>query len=447
MLNLFDNGHIVLAGTTSNVEDAPNIFDKNLLGILSEDDQNIEDDFKYTEKPDIIETLYDAKFTLKHQFGYKYQDPQKAVANRSSLRLEITRRFRTNYLLFFDGKVTYHYANDHLTKTSEYSSDVYITEQLREIYLQASFNSLSFKFGKQIIKWGESEISVVDEMSPKNLEEMYFADTEDERIGQYMMECAYFRSGEEYYFFVNPDLKVSQLPAVTTEYYTELPEDNPGYRVREKLPQGLEYGLRLKHYLSSGDLSLIMANLNDNDALYKFNSIQDNIIYMDKIFERYQLFAIVGNLNLGNVLLKGELACKLNKEYLKTVLSPNDSIVERSSVDVAMDIEYLTTDNTTLRFGLSNSHIIDWDDTFDIDKNEASFFLGWSKSFLNETLESNYLLTYEDATGDIVHKLETEYFFKNDISLKLNLYYFEPGDGYTFLKNGGRITADISWHF
>ena len=146
-------------------------------------------------------------------------------------------------------------------------------------------------------------------------------------------------------------------------------------------------------------------------------------------------------------MLKGELAYKPSKDFLKKRLISYDSIVDRNAIDIAMDIEYLTINNTVLRFGISNSHIIDWDSTFKKNQNEGSFFLGWSRTFLNETLEAEYLLTYESATGDIVQKLATEYLFKKEISIKLNLYYFNPDDGYTFLDDAGRVTVDINWYF
>jgi len=467
MLHLSYNCHLALAENTSNLDELQNMFDEqdvendqnvddklpleDYLHIEDdpdfEDELNIEDDYKGSEETDANEISYDARFTLKQQFGYKYQDPHKFVANRSSARLEMTSNFKSNYLLLFDGKVTYYFPQDHLSDASNSDSGGHFATRLREMYLQASYDSLSFKLGKQIIKWGVSEISVVDKISPENMEELYLTESEDSRIGQLMMEIEYFGNGQEFIVFANPDSKVEKLPSVNTEYYIELPEDDPGFKVKEELPEDLEYGLRYKRYLSNSDLSLLIANLNDNEALYIFNSIEDDIIHLDKKYGRYQMLAIAGNLNLGNILIKGELAFKLNKRYVKTVLSPNDAIVERNSVDFAMDMEYLAINNMKLRCGVSNSHIINWDNTFDKNENENSFFFGLSKSFLNETLASSYLLTYEQDTRDVVHKLETEYFFKNDVSLKMDIHYFEPKGDHKFLEDSGRITAEIVWYF
>lgn len=465
MLILVDCGDIILASTVPekfrkkineiyyvnnlNIEKKQNIGDEKNINTYPDilDYPDIEEEINEDVDQVISEKQREVRFTFKHQFGYKYQYPKKWVANRCSLRLELTNYIKKNHLLLCDGKATIHYPYDNMAKSSKSESDAQISASLREMYLLSSYNSLSFRLGRQIIKWGESEISVVDELSPKNLEEMYFVATEDERIGQLMVECGYFSKGQESFFFVNPDSQVNKLPPKNTEYYTELPEDSPGYIVSEKRSNEIEYGLRSKHYLSNGDISIIFANLNDNSALYQSKSINKNVMYMDKLYGRYQLFAIAGNLNYGNILLKGELAYKMNKEFLKTVFINNDSIVERNAIDCAMDIEYLTNGNTTLRLGSSNSHIIGWENTFKKNQNEAIFFLGMSKSFLNDTLETEYLLTYEDATGDIVHKLTTEYLFKQDISVKLNLYYFHPDNEYTFLDNGGRVTVDIKCYF
>ena len=65
----------------------------------------------------------DARFSLNHQLGYRFQAPEKIVSNRSSLRLEWNSDISENLLFQFDGKGILDYADDHLTKANAPSQE------------------------------------------------------------------------------------------------------------------------------------------------------------------------------------------------------------------------------------------------------------------------------------------------------------------------------------
>ena len=133
--------------------------------------------------------------------------------------------FSENLLCFFDGKGSIHHSNDHLTKVQNQSPEAYGTSNVRELYLQGSYGDWSFKVGRQIVIWGESENSVLNEVSPQDQSEVYFTSLEDSRIGQNLIRINYFSSQWDWDMFVNPDSQTNKLPEDHTEYYIPLPEN------------------------------------------------------------------------------------------------------------------------------------------------------------------------------------------------------------------------------
>ena len=89
------------------VEDVEDLFNGDDF------DETIGRDIQVTEKEN--RSFEDARFSLNHQLGYRFQAPEKIVSNRSSLRLEWNSDISENLLFQFDGKGILHYAEDHLT--------------------------------------------------------------------------------------------------------------------------------------------------------------------------------------------------------------------------------------------------------------------------------------------------------------------------------------------
>lgn len=437
LMQLLNLGHSAMADLNSD-EKENTLIDEKIY---------VDEDLATLEKNNGKNTSDIARFSLKHQLGYAFQNPKKVVVNRSSLRLEMKAPFKENYLFVLDGKVKFHFGNDHLAKESEFNSSYYLNSRVREAFFQASYENISFRFGKQIINWGITDESVVDDISPENSEEMYFTDNDDSDIGQIMLQLEYYGNKQDLIVIANLDSQVAKLPPKDSEYFFYLPEYDPNYDVTVKYPDKTEYGLQWKRYLESGEFALILADLNDNCAYYEPTRIQNGKTYLDKKYGRYQFIGITRNINFGNILLKGELSYKFNRIYAKKLLTRNDAWIKKNSFDLALEVEYSAPDHASFFSGVSNRHILDWEKSIDKDHDETTYFLGCSKKFLNKTLKTEYLLTYTQYNGDLVHKLESQYDFTDDLVLKMTLYYFNPDKGYRHLEDKSRLTAELCRYF
>ena len=106
--------------------------DEAVEDLFDEDDfdETMDRNVQATEKENGL--FEDARFSLNHQLGYRFQAPEKIVSNRSSLRLEWNSDISENLLFQFDGKGILHYANDHLTKAHDPSQEFFGDFNIRE---------------------------------------------------------------------------------------------------------------------------------------------------------------------------------------------------------------------------------------------------------------------------------------------------------------------------
>lgn len=392
-----------------------------------------------------------AKFSLGHQIGYAFQKKGKVVTQRSSIRLEWDTPLGETSQFHFDGKVTVNHHHDHVTQAQSSSPDYHITQNLREIYLQSSWETWSLKVGKQIVIWGESERSVVDEVSPRDQTEVHFTALEDARIGQTMAMGHYFLKQQEWSFFVNPDVQTNRLPEENTEYYIPLPDDDERIQLHEDALTRPEMGVRWKHTLGTSDLSMMVADLNENSPRYQIKAITHNSKgKMDKVYPRYQLIGIAGNFNFGNYLLKGELAYKANRGFEIKHPLPGDALVTKDTWDVSLGMEYLTNDNATYLVGLSNQHLLDWEKHIDQTKDQTNYYFAWSKAYLNQTLQMDYTLNYAKQSVDTLHQIKAKYTLMDDLLLQVQVVYFDPSHpnkGLGIFKYKSRATASLTYYF
>ena len=159
-------------------------------------DETMDRNVQVTEKENGL--FEDARFSLNHQLGYRFQAPEKIVSNRSSLRLEWNSDISENLLFQFDGKGILHYADDHLTRAYDPSQEYFGDFNMREFYFQGSFGKWAYKVGRQVVIWGESDASVLDVVSPQDLREIYFTSLEDLRIAQNLARITYFSPQSEW---------------------------------------------------------------------------------------------------------------------------------------------------------------------------------------------------------------------------------------------------------
>ena len=424
--------------------------DEAVEDLFDEDDfdETMDRNVQVTEKENGL--FEDARFSLNHQLGYRFQAPEKIVSNRSFLRLEWNSDISENLLFQFDGKGILHYADDHLTRVQAHSQEYFGDFNIREFYFQGSFGKWAFKVGRQVVIWGESDASVLDVVSPQDFREIYFTSLEDSRIAQNLARITYFSPQSEWDLFINPDPQTNKYPQAETEYHFPFPEDDPDYQIQENSNVNTEIGLRFKKYYESGDYAFFAASLNENQPSYSAASGTGNDkIELEKKYPPYQLLGVGVNMIFSNTMVKAELAYKFNQTYAaKTLTEP---VYQKNTVETAWDFEYLIHHNAKLVIGLKHQHILEWEENLNESKNNTDFFLGGNHLFFYQTLELDYFLNHNQKNQDSVHRLKLFYLIRDDLKLVISTVYFDPSDSSSghlaYYGNKSRLSAGIIYYF
>ena len=424
--------------------------DEAVEDLFDEDDfdETMDRNVQGTEKENGL--FEDARFSLNHQLGYRFQAPEKIVSNRTSLRLEWNSDISENLLFQFDGKGILHYADDHLTKAHDPSQGYFVDFNMREFYFLGSFGKWAFKVGRQVVIWGESDASVLDVVSPQDFREIYFTSLEDSRIAQNLARITYFSPQSEWDLFINPDPQTNKYPQPETEYHVPLPEDDPGYQILENSNVNTEFGLRFKKYYESGDYAFFAASLNENQPSYSAASGTGNEkIELEKKYPPYQLLGVGGNMIFSNTMVKAELAYKFNQTFAaKTLTEP---VYQKNTVETAWDFEYLIHQNAKWVVGLKHQHILEWEENINENKNTTDIFLGGNHLFFHQTLELEYSLNHDPKNEDSVHRLTMLYRIMDDLKLEISTVHFYPSDSSSGIlahyRGKSRLSAGMTYYF
>lgn len=426
-----------------------------------EDFYDIEQEDAFSNSPD--KRLYrywqnfkeylNSRMTLDYGYAYQLGNPKKVVVNRSSLRLELSHLFADRYFAMFDGKLTVYGPNDHIAEAED--KHILLESKLREAYLEANFNKLTIKAGKQILIWGESDTAVVtDLVSPRDLSELSYKNLEDSRIGQYMLVSNLYGKFGMLNAFINPFPEKDELPIPGSAYFITEPMPDAAQWTETRLGvDDTEYGLRWKQTFGKSDIAFMVADLVDNNpvSVFKGNTDSGKII-LAKNYNRFKMAGFAGNLSRGSVIWKVEMAYTFDRSYPCANSFNTWDATQRDTIDTAIGLEFSPPSrlwNITVESAIK--YIPHWDETLLKHKRSESAVTSIiSRSLLNDTLDIEYTFLMQLRSADKFQKIRTEYELSDNLTGILEYGWFSSHneDGpYWVYRHKQRILASIKLHF
>lgn len=384
--------------------------------------------------------------TLMHEVALPTRNFDETVNNRSSVRVEYEKYFFKNYFLRFDTKLIGFYANDHRAEAD--GSDFYFETTVREAYLQYSSGVNSWKFGQQVLIWGESDVgAITDVISPRNVSELFFISLEESRIGQLVFTWDRFTSSGDWSFFFVPFPRLNTYPDPGTAYFID---PFAGQFVEEEKDAGQEFGGRWKKTFGVLDLSFMAASLVDNDYLYQLEGVAtDGRLHVDKERRRYSMAGLAFIASRGDFLFTGETAYK----FSKSLTNSKFDIVERDVIEASLRAEYSLgkSGSHSISLEIADSYIVNWDEnTSPTPESNYSIVIGWNNTFFNDNLSINFLSLYNTPYTNWQHSLFTTYKVSDRISVKMDAFYMtvwdDRSDYYSF-RNKNSIVFRILYQF
>lgn len=387
------------------------------------------------------------RFTLQYERSEKNYAPVRTINNRASMRLEYSQFFAKYFTALLDSKTSVYFYQDHLARAKD--RDVRLETNVREAYIQASIGDTSIKLGQQVVIWGEADGSVVtDVISPRDNSELFFISLEESRIGQPMLTADQFTSWGTWSLLYNP------FPLADKDAEDDSEYDLGGlsaFKVEEADSDFNtdEYGFRWKQTFGKSDLSIMLANLLQNQTLHEQTgkTSRRRKSVLRKIYPRYQMAGTAFNFASGNFLWKGELAYKAGRTFQKNV---NFEVIERDVVDQALGVEYDANGSYQLTLEGSSQHIIDWDQGIQGTKEEEStVFMSFNKQFFYETWDLTVSTSYQAQDEDFVYQIQNKYEASDHLSLEADFTYldFEKDSRLYAFHDQSRVTGRILYKF
>lgn len=387
----------------------------------------------------------EARVTLVHEAS---NGKDGVVNNRSWFRVEYSKFFWNSFYVQIDSKLNAYWGHDHRAEAED--KTVLFDTNTPEAFLQysAAGGRTSIKLGQQRLIWGESEAgAITDEVSPRDFSELFFIPLEESRRGQLMAAVDHFVPSGDWTAFFVPDPEFNKYADPRTSYYID-PLAGGALSRDESSDEHHEYGMRWKRAFNSSDLSLMAADLVDNDYAYR----QDGMTgggqpLIARLQRRFTMVGGAFNLARGKVLFKGEVAFKSPKAF-------NDAsfqIIEKDVLDSALGLTYSLGQSNTIGFEIVNRYVHDWSsEIVSVPRNTSSLVLNANLFFLNEDLSVNWLAIYERPYDSYQSSLRTSYKWTDNLISSVDLHLVDVPSGRSPLypyRDKDQIVLRVQYQF
>ncbi|MCP3924662.1 MAG: hypothetical protein GY714_18970 [Desulfobacterales bacterium] len=416
---------------------------------IEEDEEDVNNNEKSNESDKIKEKgksdfFKNFRFTLSYSFSYGTSDPDTTIMDRASLRCEFDKSLSDIFLIKFDGKGFLYFGNDHISEAEDEGSQT--DAGIREFYIAAGFENFTIKAGKQVVVWGETDGDIVnDVVSPRDLSEFMFIELEDSRLGQYMTSLDIYSDYGDILLFVTYKPFLSETPEIDTRYYRSLGsisilDDKTDF-------SNNEVGFKWKKIFGKFDFSLMAGSFYQNSTILEH---QSGTTYK-KVYDRYGFYGIGASYAFSNYLIKFDGSLK--KDFPLQGQDSSSRFIENSKdvFDSALAIEFDANGKYSMNFEFSNRHIFDYQgDVYGSKESSTHFYYLLGKKFLNETLNTEYVLYYQFHENNFFHKVSVKYDFTDDINFTIDYTYFDIRDEDSYLwnyKDEDRVGVELKYFF
>jgi hypothetical protein len=370
----------------------------------------------------------DWRVTLAHEISFAPKREPHLVNNRSWVRLEYSKYFMEHFYARLDSKVNAYWSNDHRAKAED--KTVLFESITPEAYVQYSGagGRTSLKLGQQVVIWGESEAgAITDEISPRNLSELFFIPLEESRLGQVIANLDYFSPYGDWSFIFVPRPKFNEYPEPGTAYFVDpfngqadIRDDFSSYR------HYYEYAMRWRKAFRGSDISFMGASLIDNDYVLRLDSVNEQgRLQISRLKQRFTMVGGTFNFARGKYLLKGEVAYKTPKAFNDAAFQ----VIEKNVLDSSLGLTFALRESNTIGFELVNRHIFDWtNEIIGVPQNTNSFVLNANFFFFNQKLAVNWLTIYNWPFVSFTSSLRTAYKWTDNLTVGIDAHLIEVPD-------------------
>ncbi len=315
--------------------------------------------------------------------------------NRFGINLRYQNPFAPGWLLQGSAQYRVYWQEDYEYRAN---GDSLETEgRVNELFLQRSFATQSFKFGRQTVVWGETVgNSVLDVINHVEFRDFSIIDIEDARLNQWMLVWDYFGddNSSRLSTFLNLYPEFNPAPVRGSPLFFDPGYNLPDYDRNEKIL--LEAGTQYQLSFEGSDISFMAAYLFENQLRYEAPSPGMPDAQVD--INDFLLLGFSANRAIGRLLLNFDLAYSHNILADSFAFPGTTSLaapvnLRKNQVGTSFGFEYGIDNEQNISLGIQAQTLLD-----------AEEGLAPGQMLSNDGVFGSWLVRYSNSlrNGDLV---------------------------------------------
>ena len=430
------------------------------------------------EAPVEVSTKSDFSFAgfFKEEWNYSYQKPDanfpfkrtraEWTKFRSTLNLNLQFPLSEKWKAKVSGNAFYdaYYSQKNRSDFPDETLDTFEAEvEFRDTFIEGPISdSLWIKVGRQIIAWGESEVSAItDVANPRDKRELGLIDIEDARIPVGASRLSYVTGSWEWNLVAIHEIRASKHATQGSDFdpyiglrnvFSIAPEVRP-----ESTGAETEWMVRLFKSFNGGDVSFVVADVYADDPYLDLQS--QNATFIPR-YNRIRVYGTSGNYVHGPWLFKFELARKRGmnllrgEEDFKRQLesdTPNPrNWNEKDLTQFMLGFDYLGISDMTTTVEVNVSKIEAYQPSLFNEEYRTTLALAMRYDTWNNTLHPQFVWVRLPHDNGDLFRLTADYDIIDAFQISGGVIIYEADkkdDHFYTLRNNDRILISFKYSF
>jgi len=319
-------------------------------------------------------------------------------------------------------------------------SDKQLDIGLREAYLDAFFDKMDLRLGKQQIIWGKADgVFITDIISPKNLNEFLLPDFDEIRMGVNALKADYYLGDHTVEFVWIPVFSPTQSPAENSIWYRS-PSfpiapvfDYSSSEVTPSLENSEFFG-KFSAITSPIDFELMAGYAWDDDPTMhiqkSINPATQQLSGITLLPQHHRLSIGGGSFSttVGAFVLRGEGAYYSGKYFLTDNPTAIDGITDKNYLHYLFGVDFNIGD-TRISSQFIQQTILDYDEYLKNDEFENTATVLISRTFMRKTLKLDLFSYIGLNNSDALIRPKLTYDFTDGFQFLLGANIFSGIEG------------------
>ncbi|MFT7246929.1 MAG: hypothetical protein ACI82A_004309 [Candidatus Azotimanducaceae bacterium] len=306
--------------------------------------------------------------------------------------------------------------------------------ELRELYIDFSFENANLRLGKQQVVWGQADgLKLLDVVNPQDFSRFILDEFDQSRIPIWMVNFELFLPIGDLQLLWIPDASVHNLASRDTTYefnapFANIPAD-VAYSVEDaehpdNLIQDGDIGTRLLIFKGGWDLTFNYLYHYDDFPVMR-RALTNNGLIFSPDYERTHTLGFTASNAFGDFILRSEFGYNSDKYISTNTLFDNpvsnnrgghDGVQSSRELGYVVGLDWTGLTDTFISIQLFQSILLD-DGDYVRDRTDTNVSLLVRRYFLNESLKIELLGIHHQNDGDRLVRLSADYELTSNTTL------------------------------